>query len=284
MKTERSDVEYPIWRKKVDTTLLKNACTPIPLWVMNIWNIELLFSQASSIKSQEAKVEIRFNKKIYHGYVTCSIKAASPFYRLFISKSLQEELKAHYMMSYMRTLEKDLRKNKTYAHDVEQDIPFWEFLDIEFDPSNKLFLFTAYYLQKPLFPEVFKSLIRSNVIKQFEQDNSLEFTKSNWIHRSELCNMIEVTNVIYYLLDSQNKNMYIGEAEKMLKRFDQGHSRIKDWDYFRYDKLPEGFSKKQRLSLERMIIRSFASLFHNSKDIPSMLISDFILSNIKIDK
>jgi len=284
MKTERSNVEYPVWRKKVDTTILKNGCTLIPTWVLKIWDIEKLFGQVVSKKSREAKVHINFNKKLYEGYVTRSIRAFSSLYRLYISPFLQEELKRHFMMSYIRTLESDLRRNKNYSHDVEHEIPFWEFLDIEFNAAGKEFSFTAYFFQKPLFPEVFKSLIKSSLIKQLEKDVALEFTKSNWIHRSEISCHMEVTNVIYFLLDTKNKSFYIGEAERMLRRFEQGHLGIKEWDYFRYDKLPEGFSKRQRISLERMLIRCFASILENSRNIPSMRISDFKLSNIKIDR
>lgn len=35
MKTERSNVEFPMWRKKVDDSLLNDYMTPIPNWLSN---------------------------------------------------------------------------------------------------------------------------------------------------------------------------------------------------------------------------------------------------------
>lgn len=284
MKTERSDVEFPVWRKKVDTALLKLGCTPLPQWVMKVWNIENLFASSISKKAKDASVSIQFKKKKYLGAVTRSTRRNSSLYRLFINKELQEDLKQHYVMSYLRTLESELRKNKKYSHDVEYDIPFWEFLDIEFNTVEKQFIFTAYYVQKPFFPEVFKSLVSSSLIKQLEKDNPFEFTKSDWKPRSELLNLLDVNNVIYFLIDTKNKSFYIGEAEKMIVRFKQGHLGMKNWDYFRFDILPESYSKKQRVSLERMLIRCFASIMINFRDIPSIPISEYRLSNVKIDQ
>lgn len=62
------------------------------------------------------------------------------------------------MMSFMRDLESRLRKDKER---IEDDIPFWEFIDLEFDKNNRIFHLTAYYTQKPSFPELFRRLIGS---------------------------------------------------------------------------------------------------------------------------
>jgi hypothetical protein len=51
-------------------------------------------------------------------------------------------------MSYMRSLEGALQENA----DVEQKIPFWEFLDIEFDQEHRRFWFVAYYIPPELAP------------------------------------------------------------------------------------------------------------------------------------
>jgi hypothetical protein len=41
--------------------------------------------------------------------------------------------------------------------------------------------------------------------------------------------------------------------------------------------------KQQRVALERMIIRIFASVLENKANIPTRLISDYRLANRKID-
>ena len=69
----------------------------------------------------------------------------------------------------------------------------------------------------------------------------------------------------------------------MIQRFSQGHTSINKWDYYRFDVLPDSL-KEYRVEIERMQIRTFASLLKNSKNITSKNISDYILVNNKIDK
>lgn len=75
----------------------------------------------------------------------------SPAFRLWYDRGLSLELKRTFLMSYMRSLEGALQENA----DVEQKIPFWEFLDIEFDQVHRRFRFVAYYKQQPSFPIYF---------------------------------------------------------------------------------------------------------------------------------
>jgi hypothetical protein len=283
LKTERSDVSFPVWRKKVDSTILRNACTPLPGWVMKIWDIEAQFGEITTRKEAGAKVDITFKTKTYAGFVVRSKRSRKgALYRLFLSAELCEELKKTYVMSYMRSIESHLRETKGYDRDIEKDIPFWEFLDIEYNSPNRFFYFTAYYTQEPIFPELFKSLVKSTILKQFENEDELEFTKSDWLPRHRSAEQINANNVIYYLIDTKHKLFYIGEAEKMHRRFEQGHLGMPTWDYFRYDILPESFSKKQRVALEKMLIRCFASLLCNNNGIYSQKISEYTLTNIKI--
>jgi hypothetical protein len=53
---------------------------------------------------------------------------------------------------------------------IRKEIPFGEFLDIEFDPKHKQFLFTAHYKHEPMFPELFKNLAGSPALKVIEDE------------------------------------------------------------------------------------------------------------------
>ena len=53
---------------------------------------------------------------------------------------------------------------------------------------------------------------------------------------------------------------------------------------YRVDQLPPEFDDKMRVTLERLMIRSFASLFDNNADVESMGISDFTLTNKRVDR
>jgi hypothetical protein len=287
LKTERSDIEFPLWRKKVDATLFKDAATPIPKWLWKVWNIEILFSQSTSKESIDSKVTVVFGKEKFNGRVIFS--SSKKMYRLFFDKQLSDILKDVFLMSYMRSIEQDLRKNKEeyLSQEIENEIPFWEFLDIEFDSLNKTFRFKAYYIQKPAYIELFKELVKSHTLKVIDDllnsKEDFRFIKQDWEPRGKLKSQIDAKNVIYNLIDTVNKKIYIGEAESLIQRLNQNRNVINDWDFYRFDCLPKGLSRPQRIAIERLLIRTFASFFNNKKGILSKLVSDYELVNEKID-
>ena len=58
---------------------------------------------------------------------------------------------------------------------------------------------------------------------------------------------------------------------------------IKNWDYYRYDVLPNTINPEKRVMLERMLIRNVASLMESKSDIHQFNISEYKLTNEKID-
>jgi hypothetical protein len=287
LKTERSDIEFPLWRKKVDASLFKDAATPIPKWLWEVWHIHLLFSKSTSRENSDSNVKVLFNKKEFRGRVIYS--SVKRMFRLFFEKQLSDILKDVFLMSYMRSIEHDLRKSKPeyLEQEIENEIPFWEFIDIEFDFSNKIFYFKAYYIQKPAYIELFKELVKSHTLKIIDDllnaKDKFRFVKQDWEPRKKLQTQIEAKNVIYNLIDTKNKLIYIGEAESLVQRLNQNREVIKDWDYYRFDCLPEGLTRTQRIAIERLLIRTFASFFTNKKSIPTKQVSEYGLANEKID-
>jgi hypothetical protein len=89
-------------------------------------------------------------------------------------------------------------------------------------------------------------------------------------------------NVIYTLIDEKAKLVYVGEAANLIRRLKAGHSDIKDWDFYRYDQLPP-MPKQQRVAIERMLIRVFASVLENKGNISTKSISEYRLANRRID-
>jgi hypothetical protein len=287
MKFERSDIKHPLWRKKVDSSLFHKAHTPIPNWCAKNWKMESTFGKNTSKLTPVAQVKIRFNKKLYHARVTYSFNKDTS-YQIFLPDDFVEQLKDTFIMSYMRSLEQRLRKNnKEYEdRDLEKEVPFWEFLDIEYDGETKIFHCKAHYKQEAIFPELFKQFINSHILKGIENKllnkGEFKFIKENWRRRSEFEKSLVRKNFIYYLIDTKNKLLYIGESDHN-KRLISKRAEIPDWDYFRVDFLPEWMTRGQRLELERLIIRSFASLLKNLKSVKSHIVSDYLLVNKKID-
>jgi len=236
----------------------------------------------------EARVGIKFRNKLYDGWVTVATKgrtkAGHGLYRLWFSENLQFLLKDVFLMSYMRDIEGRLRKQKNV--NIENEIPFWEFLDIEFDPNNNVFIFTTHYLQKPSFPELFKRMVGSPILHRIEDEleekSDDRIHKREWKPREELETEIGAENVLYMLIDTKKKLLYMGQAKNLIKRLLGSHPEIKDWDYYRYSLLPNTLGK-HRIGLERMLIRDFASILTNNKDMESKQISDYKLANKMID-
>ena len=289
MKIERTKVEFPIWRKKVDSSLFQYKGTTIPKWVCGIWNIEKVFSGKGGKGNPESEVKIKFGSSKHKGWVTVTWpkKRASKVFRLWFDDELDSLLKETYLMSFMRDIEGRLRAKNKIKSDIEEEIPFWEFLDIEFDYKARQFIFTPYYIQKPEFTELFKRLAHSPPLKKIYDEllgkSELRIYKQDWKPREEFETELGAVNVIYTLIDTKKKHIYIGEAENLIKRLSSGHKTIPRWSHYRYNNLPKNLSS-HRVAIERMIIRDFAALFNNKKDIKSVEISDYQLVNEKIDR
>jgi hypothetical protein len=289
MSRERSNIDFPFWRKKVDNSILNTKKTVIPNWLHNVWSIAGLFGGVRSKTDSKSKVKICFNDNEFEGYLTETSPSGrtSPVYILYFDEDLQEELRDAFLMTYMRSIEGDLRKSKSKTKvDIEAEISFWEFLDIEFDSSSRIFQFAAHYKQKPQFEELFRRLTKSPAIKTVSDEiigKENRIHKQDWNPRSEYRNEIGAENVIYTLLDTASKLIYVGEAKNLITRFNQGHSEIKDWDFYKYNVLPKALND-YRVTIERMVIRDLAALLPNKQKINTKNLSDYKLVNKKIDK
>lgn len=286
MQIERTNVDFPLWRKKVDSSLFLLKGTTIPRWVCKIWNLDHIFPELKGKRDPKSNILINFNKKQYSGHVTCTRPKDRPnkFYRMWFGDDLQTELKEVFLMSFMRDIENRLRSEND--SDIEEDIPFWEFLDIEFNERSKTVRMTAHYTQVPTFPELFRRLTYSPALKRIDDElndkGTTRIYKQDWRQREEFEVEIGAENVIYMLIDTKEKLLYIGEADRLVQRLQTGHPSIKNWDFYRYDVLPEEL-RKFRLDLERMVIRNFATVLPNKRNIQMKAISEFQLANEKID-
>ena len=228
------------------------------------------------------------NPERFNGAVTWYRRGASGVaYRLWFEDALRYALADAFIMSHMRDLEARLRAASEGSSDVEQEIPFWEFLDIEFDQIDKAFDLTAYYVQKPSFPELFRHLAEAPPLKRILDELAgkavARIHKQKWKPRSEFETEIGATNVIYMLADTVNRLLYVGEANALIPRFRRGHELIPDWNYYRYSALPQPLAE-HRLQLERMIIRDLDAVFGETAAALPVAISNFKLVNLRIDR
>ena len=279
MKLERSNVEFPLWRKKVDKSLFETSQTPIPGWASDIWGLPDIFGRISSKRDPNSVVSIRFKSKKYKGWVRIAKPNAQM--RLSFEEELAHQLKQQYVMSYMRSLEQSLSEDR----DAEENIPFWEFLDIEFDASKREFKFVAHYYQIPSFPNLFERLIGSPSLKKIDDElhgKEARVQYQDWLPKAELENQLGAQNVVYLLIDTKRKLLYVGETVALVERLNQTYPVIPHWDWFRYNVLP-AVLEPYRVTLERMLIRNLATLFPNKRHKNPFQLSDYKLVNEKID-
>src|ERR1051325_2655781 len=94
MKLERSDVEFPIWRKKVDKSLFEHNGTTIPVWACQMWSLTDIFAEVSSRRDERAKVVVSFGGNDYEGWITTAKHGrSSPALRLWYQEDLSLQLK-----------------------------------------------------------------------------------------------------------------------------------------------------------------------------------------------
>lgn len=288
MKVERSDVDLPLWRKKVDSSLFRDNGTTIPAWACTMWGIQNDFSNCRSKKETAAKVKVIFKKKSYEGSVTTApIGRKTPAYRLFYSPKLSYELQNVFLMSFVRDIEgrlRDLNKKAVSKVKIEEEIPFWEFLDIEYDRVERTFYLSAYWTMRPTYRELFKQFSESAILHKIDDElnkkPSFRIQKTDWKPRSKLDTEVLATNVLYMLIDTKAKLLYIGEAVNLIKRLNGDHSSIPDWDYYRYSLLPSEIAD-HREDFERMLICDFARMLNG---LPTNDQLGYKLVNTKIDK
>jgi stress-induced morphogen len=295
MVDERKDVKFPLWRKKVDGSLFQHGMTVIPEWVKDqVFDIREVFIESSKKKST-SEVDVIFhddgNQTRHNGWITTTYfsgkwkEKRNPVMRFSFDNELKTRLQQRFTMSHMRDMERRMRKCK--VSEIEEQIPFYEFLDIEWDLENREFHFKPHYVQSPIYTELFTYLQTKHILEQVE--NEIEgkkgrIAKGDWKEKSEIKGELHTENAIYTLIDRENKELYVGEATNLAKRFNQKRNEIPNWTHYRVDILPPGFDDKMRVNLERMLIRSLASLIENNVGVESMKISDYSLKNKRVDR
>jgi hypothetical protein len=253
-----------------------------------MWRIQDVFSNCVSTNDPSSRVQTELRRERFDGSVTIAKEGRkTPAYRLRFSEQLSSKLKDVFLMSFVRDIEDRLRKSKgESAANIEDEIPFWEFLDIEYDRDNRVFFFDAYYTQKPAFSELFKRFIESPALHKIDDELSekppFRIHKEAWKRRAEVDFELGAINVLYTLIDTKNKLIYVGDASNLAARLRKEHPSIPDWNYFRYNVLPNEVAP-HRVSLERMCIRDLASVLENKERVNSIKISNYKLTNDRID-
>jgi hypothetical protein len=107
-----------------------------------------------------------------------------------------------------------------------------------------------------------------------------------WIPASKVKDYSNRNHIIYLLYHSEKKQLYVGKANIMGDRVQQGKGRIgldKDWDKFMFFEIHPEFSHFIE-QIEAFTIRSFAALMDNDVDITPLVDRNIKLVNRQLKK
>ncbi len=107
-----------------------------------------------------------------------------------------------------------------------------------------------------------------------------------WIPASKVKDYSNRNHIIYLLYHSDKKQLYVGKANVMGDRVQQGKGRIgldKDWDKFMFFEIHPEFSHFIE-QIEAFTIRSFAALVDNDVDITPLVDRNIKLVNRQLKK
>jgi hypothetical protein len=153
MPNERSNVEFPMWRKKVSGSMFTTRCTVIPNWVRDdVFRIAERFPHSDG-KRPESRTTILIRPR--KGRATSHEAWVTTGPRKEKGKRLPDVTRLHYGKDVVAWLEwafsmtkkrEDKRKARGMTTgEAERMMSFWEMLDIEWDVEGNRFIFRDWY-------------------------------------------------------------------------------------------------------------------------------------------
>jgi hypothetical protein len=137
------------------------------------------------------------------------------------------------------------------------------------------------FIQVPtVYDNMFKKFVDDNVfgwISEIGKDYLI--TKStDWLDKSKLHEHVDANFVVYYLIDENNKEIYIGSAKRLGDRVKENRKEIPGWNKFKYEIIhPDYHSLLHRIEFHS--IRAFASFLKNNGNVSYHPISEYKLVN-----
>jgi len=135
----------------MDGAMFDDKCTVLPIWVRNrLFNVTERFPHRSKDHpDSKAKIILTHSnrKKTTHdAYVTTLPRPnLGPVMRLYFGNDVKSWLVKEFNKTHLRNEER--KKHGLNGPKIEALIPFWEFIDIEWDAEEEAFHFRAWYTQ-----------------------------------------------------------------------------------------------------------------------------------------
>jgi hypothetical protein len=263
--------------KKVDSSMFKG-------WITLTTN----FVEENPIKNnlllgKGKEITVIFEDKKYQCSLRWVNRKINAVYQLRFdsNKDLVKKIREEFIQSYViiksqRETQQDEKQFRSNLKAGNQEVLIIETI------NEKTLIFKTYIQVKSEWNTLFKRLAREGAFDWvFDKNKDKEYLiqySSNWMSATQLKKHKDKQNVIYYLVDSIKKELYIGKANNLGQRVKIGRSEIKGWDKFRYDLIRPEFSNILE-RIEDHTIRAFASVLENTQKFDTLGLSEYKLVN-----
>ena len=264
------------FHKKVDKSFFEYGFT-IPR------DYEQYFLAGEPLKAGVGRdVSIKWKNKSHRAVLRHVARRAGPVYQLRwrTSSGLKTAIKRTFIQSYIAIYSKNLvaRKEKKYfmtnLTGGNQEVACF---DVRSATEIKMTVFIS--VPTP-YDELFRRLIDQDVFGWLsaKPGNKIIANESDWLPIDALPQHEDTPYVVYYLVDDEEKEIYIGSAKRLGDRVKPGRREISGWKRFRYEILHSAY-RSQLKEIEYHSIRTFASFFENAGGRRSLELSEYRLVN-----
>lgn len=263
--------------KKIDKSIF-NYGIAIPKEYVNLFLFNVDIDQGSS-----REIVIKFKKHDYSArLIHIKNQSGKSAYQIRWDNNfvLLNELKKEFIQTYF-AIESQNYDSKLKGEYFRTNLlgGNQEVLIVKPISANQIDFETFIKIETP-YDNIFRDLVEKNVFGWISKvENNQMITKSTfWMDSSELINHENIEFVIYYLIDENSKELYIGSAKRLGDRVKIGRSEISGWNKFRYEIIHPKYQSELR-EIEYHSIMNFARIMKNKGNLRNNPISDYLLVN-----
>jgi hypothetical protein len=251
--------------KKIDKSFFQYGVITIPLTKIKPF---LFGKKLKKGDSREIFIRWKGKKTLHRGLLFYSKRGIgkNDFYQIKwgVDSKLNVEFKNVFIQTYMAIMNQKYTAKpkgkylKTNLLGGVQEVLIFRPVSI-----NEIELETFIKIETP-YDGIFKKLVEQDVFGWIDEPGKdyLITKSSKWHNIDELRDHADTPYVIYYLIDENNKEIYIGSAKRLGDRVKPGRKEIPGWTKFKYD-IVHKTNRPLLKRIEFQAIRTFASFFDN---------------------
>ena len=266
------------WMKKIDKSFFDGKIT-VP---RDYEDLFITQDELCDVNNKQRGIRITFDGRDYDGKLMFVHQKSrgSHVLQIGLSAELVKKLKQCFIQTYFviesqKLLQQDGEKFRGVIDGGSQEV-----VAIYMSSKGKLVIEPFIQITTP-YDELFRFLVERNVFgwASGREDSSRFISKyHDWKPIDELNKYVDIPYVVYYLVDDQNKQIYIGSAKRLGDRVVPGRHEIPNWNKFMFEEVHPDFHKNLK-EVEYHSIMAFSKFLRNAGKRSSLNISEYVLVN-----